>query len=57
MDIPTDSKEYQVWLDESVGGKSMCPNCKGDLEDNWCATTQISWLECYCGFEHVYEKG
>ena len=57
MNIPTDSKEYQLWLDNAVGGKGMCPECKGDLKDQWCATAQVSWLECECGFNHAYEKG
>lgn len=57
MKIPECNKQYQEWLDKAVGGKSMRPECNGDLKDNWCAFAKVSWLECECGFEHTYENG
>ena len=55
--MKANSKENQRWIDDAIDGKEPCPECGDELKDQWCATAQISWLECDCGFDYVYEKG
>ncbi len=51
------NKPSLEWLDSAINGDEDCPECGIEkLEDCYSCETQESWLECGCGFQHVYEK-